>query len=293
MPCSVYWPLRQKSHSPTAQLAQGTGSGRRTMPTTRSPLATAAPAGASSTRPSDSCPRTRRSRAGRRPAVGAREDLGVGAADADGEGLDEDRTVGLGRFVDVGEVGRPCVERDDGERLHARPPWSAHASRWVALPGDRTSAAATSGGCGRVIRWRPTAAALDLVVGGRAPWVPARLARGSRAGRPAVPTRPRRSWRSASEPSGEVMAGQAVGGVDERDVREGLREVADEAPRHRVVLLGEEAEVVAQREQALEERPRVVDAADQVQAVGEPERAGEERALAPVRPSTAPSSLVR
>ena len=32
MPRSVYWPLRHMSHSPTAQLGQGTGSGRRTMP---------------------------------------------------------------------------------------------------------------------------------------------------------------------------------------------------------------------------------------------------------------------
>ena len=37
MPRSVYWPFRHMSHSPTAQLGQGTGSGRRTMPTTRSP----------------------------------------------------------------------------------------------------------------------------------------------------------------------------------------------------------------------------------------------------------------
>ena len=37
MPRSVYWPLRHMSHSPTAQFGHGTGSGRRTMPTTRSP----------------------------------------------------------------------------------------------------------------------------------------------------------------------------------------------------------------------------------------------------------------
>src|SRR6266545_3218256 len=49
------------SHSPTAQLAHGTGSGRRTMPTTRSPRSRSPPAGASRTRPSDSCPSTSRS----------------------------------------------------------------------------------------------------------------------------------------------------------------------------------------------------------------------------------------
>ena len=41
MPHSVYNPLRHMSHSPTAQFGHGTGSGRRTMPTTRSPGASA------------------------------------------------------------------------------------------------------------------------------------------------------------------------------------------------------------------------------------------------------------
>src|SRR5918995_223263 len=49
------------SHSPTAQLGQGSGSGRRTMPTTRSPGSTPLPLGASRTRPRDSWPRMRRS----------------------------------------------------------------------------------------------------------------------------------------------------------------------------------------------------------------------------------------
>src|ERR1044071_6560157 len=52
------------SHSPTAQKRHGTGSGRRTMPTTRSPARIPASAGACSTMPSDSWPRTRRSRPG-------------------------------------------------------------------------------------------------------------------------------------------------------------------------------------------------------------------------------------
>ncbi|XXS81493.1 hypothetical protein WMF42_00505 [Sorangium sp. So ce176] len=48
------------SHSPCAQLAHGTGSGRRTMPTTQSPLSSPLPGGASITSPSDSCPITSR-----------------------------------------------------------------------------------------------------------------------------------------------------------------------------------------------------------------------------------------
>src|SRR4051812_7786296 len=52
------------SHSPTAQQAHGTGSGRRTMPTTRSPGLKPESAGASRTRPSDSWPRISRSSPG-------------------------------------------------------------------------------------------------------------------------------------------------------------------------------------------------------------------------------------
>src|SRR5262245_56168264 len=48
------------SHSPTAQLGHGTGSGRRTIPTTRSPFFNPPPGPGSTTRPRDSWPRTRR-----------------------------------------------------------------------------------------------------------------------------------------------------------------------------------------------------------------------------------------
>ena len=52
------------SNSPAAHAPHGTGSGRRTTPTTRSPAAKPLAAGASSTRPSDSWPSTNRSRPG-------------------------------------------------------------------------------------------------------------------------------------------------------------------------------------------------------------------------------------
>ena len=52
------------SNSPRAQQAHGSGSGRRTIPATRSPAANSPPSGASRTRPSDSWPSTRRSRPG-------------------------------------------------------------------------------------------------------------------------------------------------------------------------------------------------------------------------------------
>src|SRR5438477_11924872 len=63
--------------------------------------------------------------------------------------------------------------------------------------------------------------------------------------------------------------------VDERDVREGLREVAEVAARARVVLLGKQADVVGEAAKALEELARLVAAPEHDQAVGEPEAAGE------------------
>src|SRR5688572_6314454 len=52
---------------------------------------------------------------------------------------------------------------------------------------------------------------------------------------------------------GTVAPGQVARGVDQPDVRERLREVADLALEAAVVLLGQQADVVAQREQALED----------------------------------------
>ena len=60
---------------------------------------------------------------------------------------------------------------------------------------------------------------------------------------------------------------------------ERLREVADLPPARDVVLLGEQAEVVGQPEQPLEQRARLVDAAVERERVDQPERAGEELAL--------------
>src|SRR6267142_1408864 len=69
-------------------------------------------------------------------------------------------------------------------------------------------------------------------------------------------------------------------GVDQADVREGLREVADEPSRVRIVLLGQEADVVADVEEALEERAGLGPPPLQGQIVGEPERARQKRPFA-------------
>ena len=93
IPRSVYWPLRHMSHSPTAQLGQGTGSGRRTIPTTRSPFLNEL----LSTWINDAAEgfmsqhQARLSR--RRPAVFPLDDLDVRPADADGYRFDQDRAL--------------------------------------------------------------------------------------------------------------------------------------------------------------------------------------------------------
>src|ERR671931_264589 len=68
--------------------------------------------------------------------------------------------------------------------------------------------------------------------------------------------------------------------VHEGHVREGLREVAELAPQLRGVLLREQAEVGAKREQPLEELPRLVEPALEREVVDEPEGARQEDALA-------------
>src|SRR6266478_599348 len=69
-------------------------------------------------------------------------------------------------------------------------------------------------------------------------------------------------------------------GVHEREMRERLREVAEEPLLHRVVLLREQAEVVRKPDKAVEERVRVVVPTGQLIAIDEPERARQKYALA-------------
>src|SRR5437762_12995553 len=64
---------------------------------------------------------------------------------------------------------------------------------------------------------------------------------------------------------------KVVRAVDERDVREGLREVSDLPPRVHVVLFREQSHVVADREQPLEQAARLVHAPGQDVRIHEPE----------------------
>src|SRR5689334_5885673 len=74
---------------------------------------------------------------------------------------------------------------------------------------------------------------------------------------------------------GSLSPGQVVGGVDQGDVREGLRKISDLAREARVEFLGEQSDIVAQRQQTLEELARLVDAPQQGIVVGQPKAAGE------------------
>src|SRR5262249_5539233 len=67
--------------------------------------------------------------------------------------------------------------------------------------------------------------------------------------------------------------------VDERYVRECLREVADQPTGARIILLAQQSDVVSQVEQPPEQYPRVVPAVLHDVGVDQPKAAGEEGAL--------------
>src|SRR6185437_15959314 len=71
---------------------------------------------------------------------------------------------------------------------------------------------------------------------------------------------------------------------DQGDMGESLREVADQALLARIVFLGQQAEVVPQRQKPFEEPSRRSSTAEQDEIIDEPEAAGEERTL-PARQS--------
>lgn len=68
--------------------------------------------------------------------------------------------------------------------------------------------------------------------------------------------------------------------VDQPDVAEGLREVAELLPGFRVDLFGKEAEVVPALEESGEALVRLVEPTEVGEGLDEPERADDERALA-------------
>src|SRR5678815_6198607 len=70
--------------------------------------------------------------------------------------------------------------------------------------------------------------------------------------------------------------GQVGGRIHQRDVTEGLWEIAHQPARARLVLLAEKSNVVAQREESLEELAGLVVTVEHGQRIREPEAAGKE-----------------
>jgi hypothetical protein len=68
--------------------------------------------------------------------------------------------------------------------------------------------------------------------------------------------------------------------VDQTDMAERRRKIAEHAAGARVVFLGEQTEIILQREQALEKHVRIIETLLQDVIVRQPETAGEESALA-------------
>jgi hypothetical protein len=88
-----------------------------------------------------------------------------------------------------------------------------------------------------------------------------------------------------------VCTRQVMRRIDQRDMREGLREIADLPAGSRVVFLRQQSKIVAQIEKPLEHPPRVGIPPLQDIIVGEPEAASKERSFTPGKPSTALSVL--
>ena len=79
----------------------------------------------------------------------------------------------------------------------------------------------------------------------------------------------RRPGRPLMRGTGRI--GQRVGGIDQGDMRESLREIAQVATGDRVVLLGQQPKIVRQSEQPLEQAPGLGEPAAQGVGVAQPE----------------------
>src|SRR5262245_39582812 len=78
---------------------------------------------------------------------------------------------------------------------------------------------------------------------------------------------------------GTAAAREVARSVDQPDMRERLREVSNQPSRHWIVLLRQQAHVVAQRQELFEDLGGLVVAALEREVVGQPERAEQEGAL--------------
>ena len=70
-----------------------------------------------------------------------------------------------------------------------------------------------------------------------------------------------------------------MSGVDQRDVRQRLRKITGLAAGHRVEFFGEQAEIIGDGDDAVEQGLRLFELTRQHIGIGKPEAAGEKRAF--------------
>src|SRR5580658_9149066 len=112
------------SHSPTAQFGQGTGSGRRTMPTTKSALLESAVWVPLQNTTEGFVAKYEACLARRRPSVLPLDNLGVGAAYPARDGLYEYRAFANIRLFDLFPLGSARLFRFDRDCPHTYDPHS-------------------------------------------------------------------------------------------------------------------------------------------------------------------------
>src|ERR1700735_942760 len=78
---------------------------------------------------------------------------------------------------------------------------------------------------------------------------------------------------------GTFSRNKIVRRVDERDMGKCLRKISELAAKNGIVLLGQQADVIAQIEQTQEKLPRLLMTTRDCIVVREPERARQERSL--------------
>src|SRR5215831_17547329 len=109
------------SHSPAAHARHGTGSGRRTIPTTRSPTASPHPAGAASTAPSEFMAENEALLTGRGRAITPIEDFAVGPAYAERPRAHQHGPIRFRRVGDILKLRRAGAAGQNGDCAHPAP----------------------------------------------------------------------------------------------------------------------------------------------------------------------------
>ena len=252
-----------------------------------------------------------------RPAQGALDEAGVGVgegvAQVEVDVVEDDLAQPQGRQVTTGH--RPGRRASPPRASSAAPASEGAISANRAAEATRSATCSAAGPAGalgdvgvaglgggvhrcRARRWSPSAPGGTGASALRAMCVTtwARVHPSHRLGARASPRRPAGPrWPAApasrpaaargSRAGGGAHEPKRDGGADQRQVGERLREVADHPLARRVVLLGEQADVVGQRRRSRShQRVRVVEPPGRGVGRDQPERAGQERVLVAGQP---------